>query len=472
MTAAPGCPAEPACAPPGHVKTYAVTDGQAPVADRAAGGLPRAAGWWALLVVPLWLVLVLCAHWEPVFHDGWSHVGWFRDLAHGLGSFYDFVRECYTRENPRLGQPLTLLSYAPGPYHAILTPLLELAVLGLLTAVALGRWPSLARSDDALAAALVTAVLFACQPQIGPMLTYRPFTWNYLFGLGMNLWWLMPYRRERIAPLPVRWWRAPASLGLGFAAGLCNEHTGIAFGAMAGLATWIAWRRGGLRPWMIAGLVGLAAGYVVLLTAPAQHLRYGGLAEHAGLVARIVDRGAAENLRVFGHIALGLAPALPLVMIGLAQRPPPAPATAADRGSHAVLALAGVLCAVTLLGSPRIGGRLYLATIALIGAGLTGWLVGRLTAAWARRGCAILAAAVLLWVGVRLVAIYRVVGPLGAIRSERLVHAPRGAAVTVPPYPYPQSRYFPGDDFENRDIREFTARVFGLSSLALEPAVR
>lgn len=449
-----------------------MNDGQAPPDDRAAGRSPRALGWWALLVIPLWLVLVLCAHWEPVFHDGWSHVGWFRDLAHGLGSFYDFVVECYTRENPRLGQPLTLLSYAPGPYHVIVTPLLELAVLALLTATALGRWPSLARSDDALAAALVTAILFACQPQIGPMLTYRPFTWNYLFGLGMNLWWLIPYRRERIAPLPGRWWRAPASLVLGVAAGMCNEHTGIAFGAMGGLATWVAWRRGGLRPWMIAGLVGLAAGYGVLLTAPAQHLRYAGLAEHAGLLERIVDRGVVENLRVFGHIALGLAPALPLVAIGLLQPRPPATATAPDRGSHAVLALAGVLCAVTLLGSPRIGGRLYLATIALIGAGLAGWLLHRLTASWARRSCAILAAAVLVFVGGRLVAIYRVVGPLGAIRTERLVHAPRGAAVTVPPYPYPQSRYFPGDDFQNRDIREFTARVFGLSSLALEPGGR
>jgi len=452
------------------LRPCAVTDGQDPVAERAAGW-PHALGWWALLVVPLWLVLALCAHWEPVIHDGWSHVGWFRDLAHGLGSFYDFVRECYTRENPRLGQPLTLLSYAPGPYHAIVTPLVELGVLALLTAVALGRWPRLARSDDALAAALVTAILFACQPQIGPMLAYRPFTWNYLFGLGMNLAWLMPYRRERIAPLPVRWWRAPASLVLGFAAGMCNEHTGIAFGAMAGLATWVAWRRGGLRPWMIAGLIGLAAGYAVLLTAPAQHLRYGGLAEQAGVFERIVNRGVAENLRVFGHIALALVPALPLVVIGLAQRSPRAP-DAADRGSHAVLALGGLACAVTLLASPRIGGRLYLATIALIGAGLTGWLVGRLTAAWARRAVAVLAAAALVWVGVRLVVIYRGVGPLGAIRRERLVSAPPGAAVTVPRYPYPQSRYFPGDDFEVSDIREFTARVFGLSSLALEPAAR
>jgi uncharacterized protein DUF6056 len=453
-----------------------VTDAQAALVDRAAGDgagqRSRAAlWWWAVLVIPLWGVLAVCAHWEPVLRDGWAHVEWFRDRAHGLGSFYDFVRECYLRENPRLGQPLTLLSYVPGPYHAIVTPVVELATLALLTAVALGRWPSLARTDDALAAALVTAILAACQPQIGPILTYRPFTWNYVFGLGMNLWWLMPYRRARIAALPVRWWRAPGSLVLGFAAGMCNEHTGIAFGAMAALAALVAWRRGELRGWMIAGLVGLIAGYIVLLTAPAQHMRYEGLAERAGLVARIVDRGVAENLRVFGAIALDLLPALPLVVIGLIQRPARG-AAAADRGSHAVLALGGVVCAVTLLASPRIGGRLYLASIALIAAGLTGWLVGRLTAAWARRTCAALAAGVLLWVGGRVVAVYRVVGPLGAIRLERVATAPPGAAVTVPRYPPVQSRYFLGDDFEIREVREPTAKIFGLASVALEPARR
>lgn len=51
------------------------------------------------------------------------------------------MRECYLRENPRLGQPLTLLSYAPGPYHLIITPVVELAVLALLTAVTVPRYP-------------------------------------------------------------------------------------------------------------------------------------------------------------------------------------------------------------------------------------------------------------------------------------------------------------------------------------------
>jgi len=29
---------------------------------------------WAAIVVPAWLVLMLCTLWEPVLGDGWGHV--------------------------------------------------------------------------------------------------------------------------------------------------------------------------------------------------------------------------------------------------------------------------------------------------------------------------------------------------------------------------------------------------------------
>ena len=181
-----------------------MTDGPAlPLADGGAHapGPARqrsALGWWALLAIPLWLVLIAGTSWEPVMRDGWGHLVWHRNHARGDWGYLDFLDECYYKENPRLGQIPTLLAYAPGPHHPIVTPLLELAVLWLLTAVALGRRPSLRCTSDALAAALVTAIVFACAPQIGPMLFYRPFTWNYLFGLALNLGWLLPYRRAAL----------------------------------------------------------------------------------------------------------------------------------------------------------------------------------------------------------------------------------------------------------------------------------
>jgi len=453
-----------------------VTEGPgSPLARRDATDAPspRNRGgyaWWALLVLPLWIVLLLCTHWEPVMGDGWGHFWWHRTSAFGWYEIYDFFKEMYLYENPRLGQLLTMLVYTPGPYHTIVTPLVELGVFATLTALALGRWPSFRRSEDALVAAIITATIAGCVPQIGPLLFYRPFTGNYTFGLALNLWWLVPYRLELAAARPARTWLAPLMLMLGLAAGLSNEHTGIAFLAMGALASFVASRRGGLRIWMIAGLVGLAAGYWLLLTAPGQFLRYAGLADRAGILERITDRGVRGNLGVVIRLAGALVPALPLAGIALVERRTTAGATrsATERWTAVVLALGGLACTLTLLASPKIGPRLYFASVALIAAGLAGWIAGQLRRTWARASCAILAAGALVFVAGRLVAIHRVVGPLGAIRLDRLEHGAPGSVVTVPRYPCGASRYFLGDDFLDPVRRATFAGAYGLAAIELE----
>jgi len=458
-----------------------VTDGQGSPLARSGttrselGSGPARGGtrgylWWALLVIPLWAVLVLCTHWEPVMRDGWGHIGWYRDHPAGLRTFYEFCKEIYLHENPRLGQFLTLLVYARGPYHAIVTPVVELGVFTMLTVLALGRWPSVRRSDDALVAALVTAIIAVCVPQVGAMLFYRPFTGNYTFGLALNLLWLVPYRLEIEAARPARIWLAPVMLVLGIVAGLCNEHTGLGFLAMGLVATVAGLRRGGLRIWMIAGLCGLAAGYVVLLTAPGQHVRYAGLAGQAGILGRIADRGLLGNLVVLGVLALAVLPMLPLAVIARTERRAPGAAarSATSRWSCVVLALGGIACTVTLFASPKIGPRLYFASVALIGAGLAGWLAAVLRRTWTRRGCAILAIGVLAVSEVWLVWIHAAVGPRGAIRRDRIEHAARGAVVTVPRYPFRGSHFFLGDDFRVATLRQAIAVGYGLQAVELE----
>jgi hypothetical protein len=425
--------------------------------------------WWALLVLPLWGVLVLCTHWEPVMGDGWGHVVWHRGNSVGLYAIYDFAREIYLNENPRLGQLLTMLVYTRGPYHVIVTPVVELGVFAMLTALALGRWPSVRRSDDALVATIVAALVASCTPQIGPMLFYRPFTGNYTFGLALNLLWLVPYRLELTEPRPQRVWLAPLMLVLGLAAGLSNEHTGFAFIAMGALAAVVAQRRGVLRVWMIAGLVGLIAGYGLLLSAPGQQLRYGGLAAQATILERITRRGVVGNLRVVGLLALTMRWALPLVAIGLIDRwrTGRAALSVTDRWACIAFALAALVCTLTLLGSPKIGPRLYFASVVLISTGLAGWLAAQLRSRWARRAAAIVAAAALIIVAARLIVVHRIVGPLGALRRERIEQGLPGSVVTVPPFSVAPSRYFLGDDF-SEPRREAIAAEYKLKAIELE----
>ena len=427
---------------------------------------------WAALLGSLWLVMVLCTHWEPIVRDGWSNIFWHRWNKLDLGGAWHLLKDGWLGSNPRLGQTLTTILYAPGPYHVIVTPLLELGLLGTMTAVILGRWPSIRRTDDALVFATSTAMFAMCTPQFGPMLFYRPFFGNYMFGLLLNLLWLVPYRFHVGAPRRWGWWWAAPWLVLGAAAGMCNEHTGLSFlGLGAAALVWTWRRRAGVPAWMIAGLVGLAAGYVLLMVAPGHEARYNGLARQAGVLGRIADRGVVENLEIVGLLALYLAWCLPWAVLAVVarRRARPAPVPPAERGALWALAAAGVLATLVLLGSPKLGPRLYVHSIALIAMAVTGAVVAQLGAAWARRACAVLSVVALVYVEARCVLTYAAVGPVGAERRSLIESAPQGASLVVPRYPPTSGKWFLGEDFRAANLREAIAADHGLAKVELAP---
>ena len=433
---------------------------------------------WGMFVLPLGCVLVFCVYWEPVLHDGWGELALIRGKTASLRLFYDIALLDYRELNPRLGQLATLVGYALPWLHPIVTPVLELTELAVLTALALGRWPSVRRADDAFIALVVTAMVWLCTPEIGLMMFYRPFTGNYVFGLTVVVAWLLPYRFAVARPAMPRRWVAPLWLVIGFLAGMCNEHLGIAFLAMAVLAALVVVRRDGRAgaaclPWMIAGLLGFAAGYVVLLTAPSQHIRYDGLADQAGYIERIVARGVRGNAWLVFRLFRALAPTVPLVVVatierwrlGPAQRPP------FERRAAAVLALGGLICTVTLIASPRIGPRLYGASVALIAAAIAGGLIAPVRTRRIRWLGGVVAAAIVAYISVRCVVIFRAVGPVGRARLQAL-ESGAGTVVTLPKLPANRSRYFLGDDLTSSYVRGGVISDYQLKDIVIaEPEV-
>jgi hypothetical protein len=424
---------------------------------------------WAALVVPTWLVLVLCTHWEPVLGDGWGHVEFHIYYPLSLDHLWFFAKYNYVSMNPRLGQTLTMLLFTPGPWHAIVTPLVELGMFYLLATLALGRWPSLRRLDDALLFATIVALVLVCTPVIGPMLFYRPFTGNYLYGLAISLAFLVPYRLHVEAPRAYRWWAALPMFLLGAAAGMSNEHTGPAF-ALAAI-TAIAYRRERPRAWMVAGVLGLIAGGLALYFAPGQDVRYSGLATQESLLGRIASRGFVGNARVFGAIAEYLLASLPWIglaaVAGRGAEPPP------RTRKLATLALAGaaLLVAITLLASPKLGLRLLLASIALSCTAIASWVVPRLVSRWSRAVAWAFASVVLAFSAFRFVTIYEQVGSEFADRMAAIQQAPVAATIIVAPLSAAKSRWFYGDDFLLPSKRASVAELYGLAAIELNQRV-
>jgi len=421
---------------------------------------------WAAVLVPMWIVLILCTHWEPVAHDGWGHWAWHRTIGLSLEHLYEFAKGTYVHNNPRLGQVLTLLIYTPGPWHAIVTPIVELSLFYLLAALLLGRWPSPRRADDALLYATIFAMAAVTVPSFGMMLFYRPFTGNYLYGLVINLALLVPYRFHYEAPRPVGWWRTPLMLVLGVAAGLSNEHTGPALVAVIAVALFVFVRRGErLAAWGTAGLLGLVAGGIALFLAPGQKIRYNGLATEHGTLGRILDRGVAANGRILGAAVLYVLPVVVWVALALVARhrtrPPAQPRTL----TVAQLALGSLSLAITLtlLASPKQGPRLYLASVVLACAAIAGWVMAQAAARWARGVTAALAAGVLAYASFKCVTTYHTLGREFADRVRMLDAAPDNGVADIPVYTVRRTRWSVGDDLLIENIRNHVSYSFGLA---------
>lgn len=433
--------------------------------------MKRAPWLWAAIVIPLGIVLAMCAHWEPVLRDGWGHLNWYRNGGTlDASSIYDLVVGGWRYENPRLGQTLSTILYADGPLHVIATVALGLALFTLLATMVLGRWPSPRRTGDALAYVTVVAIVAWCVPQFGPMLFYRPFLGNYTFGLVLQLAWLVPFRLQLAEPRSWRAWWSPLLFVLGVAAGMCNEHVGPAFLAAGVAVVAYSVKRGDrVRPWMLLGLAGLALGYVLLMIAPGHAARYGGLANQAGVVERVLDRGLVDNLRIVGVLGVHVAWALPWIVLGAVAHRRAAPLAAPTRLAIAGLAAMGLVITLVLLGSPKVGPRLYVHAVALVACALAAWVLAQLSTARHRLACGVLSAVVIGYVAVRCVAAYASVGPRGEARLAVIRSAPAGARVVVPRFSTAGDRYFLGEDLDDADLRARLATWYGVTAIDLTP---
>jgi len=423
------------------------------------------------VIALMWLFFFVQALHTPTLLDDWYQLTWHRHHPLALSSIWAYAHYNYFNFNPRIGDVLLMLVNGPRWIHLLTTPLVQLSLLPLTFAITFGRWPRLTLRDFEMLFIFQT-LIWLVMPIPGVVYFYRPFATNYLWAFVVTLALFVPYRfaLARPEPAPPRLWLAPAMLVLGWLAGMGNEHTGpMAIVVMLAFLI-IAHRKRRLRVWMLAGALGLVIGVPMLLWAPGQALRYGGMGAINTPMHMLAARGFDGTFEVLldfvAELEVGLGILVIAVLVGHRRLP------AIERGPLlAIFALlVGALGIVaTLFASPSVGERLFFAPAVLaVGAMLIviDWLRAD---SRARRLLMIVCAVLFAYQAFRMLTVLADGYEQNQARMAMLRAAPPNTVVKVPPYlgiHWKRTRWWWGDDFQFASLREYVANeVYDLKGI-------
>jgi hypothetical protein len=421
--------------------------------------------------------LVAMASWAVPQLDDWYELLWIKRHGFDLAGLVELAGYNFHNYNPRIGEVLLLVLNGPRVLHCVISPALQLALLVASFMLAHGEWPRANRRDLARLIVL-QALIWLVIPIPGVIYFYRPYTANYLFATTLQLSLLAAYRLAISRPdAPRRAWLAPIALAWGVLAGMGNEHTGpTAIVAAIACAAW-AWRWQRLRPWMICGAIGLAAGFAALLLAPGQAVRYAGLTSGMHPFRTLVTRGIDGNAKFVADYVAEAAPGVALVLVAaltaIARRREAAAALTRALAVRLVLAIVAALAiVVTAFASPIVEDRLFFApciatAIALAMASSVAW-----EEPWAR---ALLIGACICVVVINAAGFavtYRGVVDRTRDRIAAVERAAPGEVVTVPPAAgWLRDHWQFGEDLRDAYMRELLAhRIFDVRAIELADA--
>jgi hypothetical protein len=403
---------------------------------------------------------------EPFSFDAWNIAVDSHARPFSLHNFWDYWSFEYTHSNPRIGQALTYLAYKLELFAVIATPLAYLAISLAIATIGLGRWPWRRGRDLALWAFVIGAMWFAL-PDLGRWMFCRAYGANYVYGAAIQLSFLIPLRLGHV--------RASRGACVGYAlfgvvAGMCNEHSGPALCAFLVLYAWWLRRKGDGEPVLVwAGAAGAILGFAAIFFAPGQGERYEGLAQKAGLVQTLVHRGVVGNLDILRDLLLAAAPTLALIAIALVI-------AAGDddkerRGALRLIAVAivaGVVMAVTIFVSPKLGTRFYLLSAALLLAGFVALADSVLTTPRLLAPFVVLAVVSSIYAAARTIPLYARAKEASDARIAALEASEPGRVFVADAFDeVDESWWFLGDDFRDSRKREMVAEYFGLPGVVL-----
>jgi hypothetical protein len=408
-------------------------------------------------------IAYVVAH-EPFSFDAWNVAVDTHARPITVGRFFEYWRYEYAHSNPRLGQPVTYLTYKVAGFAEVATPLAYLGLTLAITVIGLGRIPK--RGRELALWAIVIGFGWFVLPQIGRNLFCRAYAANYIYGAAIQLWFVASVRLALAKPEPATREQAITCGLAGALAGICNEHTGPALILfLAAYAAW-RWRNGTPMRIPLAGAIGVLVGFCALVFAPGQNERYGGLARRHGPLGNIIDRGVSGGLEIVRDYLVYAAPLLGVILLVLVTTGARSESGRNARRLIVVGLAAGLVVAVTLCASPKLGSRFFIAPLALLLGGFVALVDATVTSPRRLALLVAFAAIVSTYAAVRTIPLYRTVAAEGAARMAALDASTPGSVFDARPFvQVGETWWFIGDDFRDVKKRQLVAHYFALEKV-------
>jgi hypothetical protein len=412
----------------------------------------RSSPWWTVAIVALLAAVAahvaLVVHLEPFAFDAWNVAADTDDQPFSWSAWAAYLTDQYGHGNPRLGQAFAYLGYKLTWVPIVLTPIAWLALVLAIVTLGLGRRPSPRRPADVAITALVLGVAWLALPYVGTIVFCRAYAANYLYPAAAQLWFLVAYRSPD-APWvkAARGWQIALFALAGIAAGASNQHTGPLLALVTVGVPLVLHRRGERRPLLWAGAIGVVIGFGWLFFAPGNDTHYDGLAGEAGLAQRALSRGVAQNAIILRDYLVYAAPQLAAIVGMLLARRDAGPA--ARRGIALALG-AGLVIALTLFVSPKLGHRFFFLPMAMLLAAVVQLVAAARPGRRAQLAMFVAGAALSAYVASATIPLYQRLHASSERRLAELAAAAPGAQVVVSPWEIVDLHwFFWGDDFKD-----------------------
>lgn len=259
----------------------------------------------------IFLFMLLMNHWMPIHRDDYDYSLIWGTTQH-VASFGDVLQSMWNHYLLHGGRMVTVFGldlflwlgkiWFDMANAAIFTGMALLLYFHAIRDVKFGREPGLL--------ALAAFLMWMCLPHFGEVAVWKSGSTVYLWSGICAALFLLPYNLFLAGKL--RWGHGMAlpMLLLGVLAGWSVENLSVTVVALTGLISLYAWKRGKLSLWIPAGTVGAFLGFIGILAAPGNYVRYEEQGEGKGFLIHIGNQFAGN-----GEMVLYILPIILLLLI-------------------------------------------------------------------------------------------------------------------------------------------------------------